>query len=547
MRTKKRRAAPDDLLDPAGDSSPEAEKACLAYLLNLVDLDQAAGGEILADLSVDMWTIDCGQEVFRAIAAAYAEAARSVGRVAILLRKQCDELGIDHTEPLHLLTDLAHHASNSIDATLSYAKEAAVEVREMFTRRTTRIVVADLLARLHDRSLTPEDVRDLATRVGGVADLMEKRQTRGRRLRVRKASDIEAKPIEWFWPKRISSGSLTIITGMPGLSKSLLTIDIAARITTGGRWPDDTGSAPHGGVMLFGTEDDPEKVVIPRLIAAGADRELVRIVDGAEDGQSDFLSPVTIERDLALVREQLEDFPECRAIVFDPLSQFIDADENSNADTRAALAPLVDLAQERNLAILAVMHLNKKTDSMMIQRIAGAGSYGQVARHILFVGNDPDDPATGFEKRRAMIVAKNSYGPINCGQMYRVITRAGDQPGIEWIAGSVDMDAERLNPKPPGVSREQQERRGEAVDALRELLEAGELPAGDVKASMEGQGFNRRQIDHAAATLGVKKSAVPGADGRRKAWVWSLEAADQGKGETGTWDLESWPDSLATF
>ena len=63
--------------------------------------------------------------------------------------------------------------------------------------------------------------------------------------------------------------------------------------------------------------------------------------------------------------------------------------------------PLVQLAQERNVAIIAIMHLNKKADNMMIQRIAGASSYGQIARHIIFMGNDPDDTNTGSDRRRA--------------------------------------------------------------------------------------------------------------------------------------------------
>jgi len=376
-----------------------------------------------------------------------------------------------------------------------------------------------------------------------------------RRLVIRRASEIEPRAVEWLWPGRISLGSLTIVTGMPGLSKSTLTLDIASRITTGHRWPDDTGSAPAGGVLLFGTEDDPETVVIPRLIAASANRELVRIVDGVAEGRERgeaWLNPVSIGRDLDLLRSGLDDFPECRAIVFDPLSQFINCEENSNAATREALAPLLSIAQERRLAIIAVMHLNKKSDSLMIQRIAGAGSYGQMARHILAVGWDPEDQSADAERRRAMIVVKNSYGRDNVGQMYRVVTRAGDQPGIEWEAGTVEMHAEKLNPKPPGVSREYQERRGEAVDVMRDILAGGERPGIDVEDDMKTAGFRRRQIDHAAATLDVVKRQTRSPDGRR-VWMWSLpgqagledELAGPATGRTGTWTTDTWTPEAA--
>jgi hypothetical protein len=300
-------------------------------------------------------------------------------------------------------------------------------------------------------------------------------------------------------------------------------------------------------VILFGMEDDPERVVVPRLRAADADLDLVRIVDGADDGRAEWLSPVSIDRDLDLVREQLEAFPECRAIVFDPLSQFVDVEENSNAQTRAALAPLVTLAQERGVSIIGVMHLNKKTDSAMIQRIAGASSYGQMARQIIFVGHDPDDPTTGQERRRAMIVAKSSYGGQDTGQLYRVVTRSGDHPGIEWIAGTVERDAESLNPKPPGVTREYEERRGEAVDVLRDALARGPRPAREVEAELEEQGFRRRQVDYARKVLEIRKYQRYGEDGRR-VWEWALpegmddigEIADGIAAEAGMVSLDQW-------
>ena len=152
------------------------------------------------------------------------------------------------------------------------------------------------------------------------------------RLRVRKVSDIEAKPIDWFWPQRFSCGALTIITGMPGATKSTVVMDIASRISNGELWPDGSGRAPQGGVILFGAEDDPEKVVRPRLEAAAANLEMIRFVDGAESGQRDWLDQITLDRDLELVREQLDAFPECRAIVFDPLSQYVECQENSNSE-----------------------------------------------------------------------------------------------------------------------------------------------------------------------------------------------------------------------
>jgi putative DNA primase/helicase len=531
-KPRRRKPQPVDLLDPSSIVSVEAERGCLAAMIDTISRDTQGVEAAAAILSPDAFTITWGPEVFRAIVEAIRKPKPALGDISLGLRADLDRQQLDPADAIAFVTDLAQDKVNTGPGAERRSGELAAVVRELYVKRRTVVSIYDALRRVHDERPMPEELEHAGRGLLEVAGLVASRQASGRRLRVRKASEITPQPIEWLWPKRISRGSLTIITGMPGLSKSLLTIDIAARITTGGKWPDGTGSALQGGVILFGMEDDPERVVVPRLQAAAADLDLVRIVDGAEDGREEWLSPVSIERDIDLVREQLDAFPECRAIVFDPLSQFVECEENSNGQTRAALAPLVTLAQERGVSIIGVMHLNKKSDSAMIQRIAGASSYGQMARHIIFVGHDPDDPTTGMERRRAMIVAKSSYGGQDTGQLYRVVTRSGDLPGIEWIAGTVERDAESLNPKPPGVSREYQERRGEAVDALRDALAGGQRPAREVIADLDGQGFGRRQVDHASSVLEVVKRQTRDADGRR-AWIWSLPAGNAAEPEDG--------------
>ncbi len=67
-------------------------------------------------------------------------------------------------------------------------------------------------------------------------------------------SEIEPKSSEWLWPLRVPLGELTIIDGDPGTNKSSLTIDLAARVSTGKKMPDET-PGPRGGVLLLVAED----------------------------------------------------------------------------------------------------------------------------------------------------------------------------------------------------------------------------------------------------------------------------------------------------
>ena len=59
---------------------------------------------------------------------------------------------------------------------------------------------------------------------------------------LRPFSDIKSKPLRWLWPGRIPLGKVTLLIGDPGLGKSLLTIDIASRVTRGTSFPDGATS-----------------------------------------------------------------------------------------------------------------------------------------------------------------------------------------------------------------------------------------------------------------------------------------------------------------
>jgi hypothetical protein len=91
-------------------------------------------------------------------------------------------------------------------------------------------------------------------------------------------SDVQPERVDWVWPGRIPLGKLTIIDGDPGRGKSTLTLDIAARVSTGRPMPFEELVRPGeprtpAGVVLLTAEDGLPDTVKPRLAAAGADME----------------------------------------------------------------------------------------------------------------------------------------------------------------------------------------------------------------------------------------------------------------------------------
>jgi hypothetical protein len=49
-------------------------------------------------------------------------------------------------------------------------------------------------------------------------------------------------PVTWLWPGWLAAGKLAVLDGDPGQGKSLVTLDLAARLSRGGARTVDRGS-----------------------------------------------------------------------------------------------------------------------------------------------------------------------------------------------------------------------------------------------------------------------------------------------------------------
>ena len=69
--------------------------------------------------------------------------------------------------------------------------------------------------------------------------------------------------------------------------------------------------------------------------------------------------------DAQLLEQEIRRFADVRLVVIDPITAYLGfgtIDSFRTADVRAVLTPLVTLAAEMKVAIIAVMHFNKKMD-----------------------------------------------------------------------------------------------------------------------------------------------------------------------------------------
>jgi hypothetical protein len=83
----------------------------------------------------------------------------------------------------------------------------------------------------------------------------------------------EAQSLSWLWQERLALGKLAILDGDPSLGKSLVALDLCARLSTGRPLPDGSAGPGPACAVVFNAEDDSDDTIAPRLRALGADLE----------------------------------------------------------------------------------------------------------------------------------------------------------------------------------------------------------------------------------------------------------------------------------
>jgi putative DNA primase/helicase len=336
-------------------------------------------------------------------------------------------------------------------------------------------------------------------------------------VRLSRGDHLKPEPVRWLWPGWLALGKLALLAGAPGTGKTTAALNMAATVTAGGRWPDGS-RCPAGDVLIWSGEDDPADTLLPRLVAAGADRSRVYFVDDVmEAGEPRPFDPA---HDVPALLAAARQLPELRFILVDPVVSAVAGDSHKNTEVRRALQPLVDFASAAGAALLGITHFSKGgAGSDPASRVVGSIAFTAVARVVMVCAKTQDADGT---ERRIMARSKSNIGPDDGGFAY-TLEQVEALPGI-WSSRTVwgqavEGSARELLAEPEPEQQGSTAR--EAADFLRELLALGMCPSKVIKQEAEEAGFAWRTVHRAADKLGVKK--VKG--GMDSGWYWCLREA----------------------
>ncbi len=335
------------------------------------------------------------------------------------------------------------------------------------------------------------------------------------RLLMPKASSIKPKQQKWLWEGWLPQGAFTMFAGMGGIGKSQVTLSWAKTVSTGGQWPDGSWCKEPGDVVIWNSEDAVEETIVPRLIAAGANMDRVRIITGGEGGL-----PFIPSKDLDLLKNTIEaEGLNVKLLILDPIAVAVDAKKGDNSSIRHGLQPLLDFTARLGCNLLGIGHFGKPGQGKSrnpTDRVLDSVAWVNAARNVLVAAQDRKHENGDCVVTNSKInIAKKS-----AGYKYRIESTSILGPDMERITGvarilwleAVQGTAEEIMASmEPGDGEGGGDGR-KIGQAKRDLEIALSKEPRTKEQLITGLGYSERTLWRAKKELGITTKTIAGVD-----------------------------------
>ncbi len=336
------------------------------------------------------------------------------------------------------------------------------------------------------------------------------------RLETIRLDTVQPCDVLWMFEPYLPLGMLTMLDGDPGAGKTAAAYDLMARITMGAPMPLETRERTPQRALILCAEDTPEHVIVPRLLAAGADLSRVELVPGTWSAEAVEALGATIRR-----------MGDVGYLHVDAIMNAMGGDTDTGRDNaiRALLNPLAELAARLGFAVTLGRHLAKAAYEKALYAGLASIGFNAVARSALLAGPNPDDPKAGRPNgERLLAHVKTNVGAIGKSLRFRldlvpVPGLSRPVPRVEWLGFSDRTANDVAQWKPEGDARGAA-RIGAAAFLARYFAARESAPASEVMEAAKAEGLEPGDSAwrRARQDLGIASHQRDGG------WVWQRPA-----------------------
>ena len=317
-------------------------------------------------------------------------------------------------------------------------------------------------------------------------------------------SALQLKPVQWLWQDRLASGTLAMISGVPGSGKTWVALAIAGALSRG-RVPYTGEACQPINVLYASMEHGSSEIIHPRFTSLHGDPARFVILRGAVSTPSASFNL----RDTSVLEDALQR-THARFLILDSFPSHTGAgvDLQQPTETLPILDNLARLAERHRCCILLICHLSKRVSARSAVRSSGSIEISAALRTEFLAGSSVDAPS-----QPALLQIKSNLGPLAPALAYK-IDNAGT---FSWTGISKLTREELLADRPTGAGLPKRRFAGEW---LREYLQAGSQSQYNIEIAAEREGVCISTLRRAKFDLGVRSAK----DGVKGVWYWTLPA-----------------------
>ncbi|MGP4058884.1 AAA family ATPase [Mycobacterium sp. 4D054] len=312
------------------------------------------------------------------------------------------------------------------------------------------------------------------------------------------ASDIRPRKQVWLWENKIPVATPSALAGRGGTGKTTYACHLIARLSRG-QLPGQFHGQPRRSLIWSG-EDSWETVLVPRLIAAGADLNMVGrlAIASYADGSTCEVTP-KLPLDTRVIADGVK-AGEAALVLLDPIASTMSGDLHREADVRIAVDALARVADETGAVMMFVRHFGKGGGNAS-DKMSGSHAFRDAVRSLFLFAEDGD--------RVVVTQDKGNYAPRGeesfAFRLESITVPTDDGPAE--VARVVELGSSEVSVGDVINRAHQDDDAGERTAAehwLQDYLtENGATPSKVVKAEARKEGISEATLKRAKKKLGV--------------------------------------------